>query len=723
MPQFNFKDNETKELIDNAREQPYAIFVGMSGVGKSCLIDILFDSLNWTERITGNIYNNNARTSTSTNTWTRLDVRGKIGGQDLHLIDTAGENFLSLYIKYRGDRPDLDVLFSRESINTTKNPQTEPYDDLFLKILQNATKIYVCLPLHADGFPVRDMLGRAGSFFHNALKVKGEVRFLFTFVDEAIYPNYELPDYHQILRRYREGLLTYDVAKFFDAQIKGNGVTLEFQEDIKKYGNLLKYMDTNDGGIYETNFFNNQDTRPLHVYSLGSYKYKYSYMLYLPMFLDYYQTMEWQQQNPRYNPLPAHLLGICQEYPEVMDNYRKKITDVLAFDDITEMIKSVTTRVQATATKSIVKHTRFWFAGLSLFVMASVMAGIFGMSYQIDSNTKSEMAYMATFDRHTPNPYAGLSKEQLQEKFKYLVMDYERPNKGLYEARPEAKNISNTCASMFTHKEKEDVNYKNFVDGFYGGEGYENHLESLRGDVVESTNSYLSRRFSKQQAKEFRLNNSFPRKEIERQDCIHALVDFWKYRIELSNQANWNESEVKNLIDLFEKIQTFRYLVKSANIKDNIHRELPLLQAWQARFEEKRPVVVPIEQKQAETFIQEYQSSISQEYQSSSKASDTFPIGVLRLNNGMAGCDVSGEFHQEVCSSVKKVFTNSSLAVDSIEARDLINIDSSDFCFANPDKCQKERDWTKSIIIFFGILALSIGAIVVFYKKRSGVSS
>lgn len=141
-----------------------------------------------------------------------------------------------------------------------------------------------------------------------------------------------------------------------------------------------------------------------------------------------------------------------------------------------------------------------------------------------------------------------------------------------------------------------------------------------------------------------------------------------------------------------------------------------MLQAWQARFEEERPVVVPIEQKQAETFIQEYQSSIS-------NASDIFPIGVLRLNNGMAGCDVSGEFHQEVCSSVKKVFTNSSLAVDSIEARDLINIDSSDFCFANPDKCQKERDWTKSIIIFFGILALSIGAIVVFYKKRSGVSS
>lgn len=715
--EFHLNSQATKDLIKNAKKQPYAVFVGMSSIGKTCLIDVLLRSLNWQAENKGDYYNN-PRTPTSRNIWKQLTVDGF---QDLRLIDTAGENFLSLYIKYR-DNPDLDRLFSHDVIHTAENPETRDYDKVFLEVLQKATKIYVCLPLHSNAVDIEPILEQAGGFFRNVLRVEGEVRFLFTFTDLKIHPNYELPNYNQALRRYQADPVHYDLVAFFRGQIVGNDVTAEFLEDIKKYENFLKHMDIEqENNIYNSNFFeNNPKTKPLLVYSLNNYGYKYVYMLYLPMFLDYYQTMELGKTKQVGSPgvLAYPLVSIDKKFTKTIEAYQERVKDVLAFGDITDIsgqIKSMGTRVQATATKSIVEHTRFWFAGLSLFVMASVMAGIFGMSYQIDSNTKSEMAYMATFDRHTPNPYAGLSKEQLQEKFKYLVMDYERPNKGLYEARPEAKNISNTCASMFTNTKKEDVNYKNFVDGFYGGGGYENHLESLRDDVVKSTNSYLSREFSDRKAEEIRRNNSFPRIEMERQDCIHALVDFWKYRIELSNQANWNESEVKNLIDLFEKIQTGRYLVKSANIKDNIHRELPLLQAWQARFEEERPVVVPIEQKQAETFIQEYQSSIN--------ASDIFPIGVLRLNNGMAGCDVSGEFHQEVCSSVKKVFTNSSLAVDSIEVRDLINIDSSDFCFANPDKCQKERDWTKSIIIFFGVLALSIGAIVVFYKKRSGVSS
>lgn len=92
--EFHLNSQATKDLIKNAKKQPYAVFVGMSSIGKTCLIDVLLHSLNWRAENKGDYYNN-PRTPTSRNIWKQLTVDGF---QDLRLIDTAGENFLSLYM-------------------------------------------------------------------------------------------------------------------------------------------------------------------------------------------------------------------------------------------------------------------------------------------------------------------------------------------------------------------------------------------------------------------------------------------------------------------------------------------------------------------------------------------------------------------------------------------------------------------------------------------------
>lgn len=717
-----FHSPELTNIIQNAQKKPYAVFVGMTSVGKSCLIDVILNTLSW--QAEGNFYHNNPRKSTDTNTLNTIPIPGF---QELLLLDTAGENFLSLYIQY-ASQPDMDSLFSKEGINRQENPTTLGYNDLFLKLLQNATKVYVCLPLYSQIANPEHLLNKAKSFFDQKLEVKGEVIFLFTFIDLVLYKQKKfdnLPEYNKTLRKYITSQITDDeLLELFESSLDNHETPTEnYLKDLEKYQGFIKNIDSDNGcNIYETTIFpDNKKSKPLTINKLG--KYKYIYMWYLPMFIDYYQTMELAEKVSFQNAsqLASHLLdlGTDDKTNQNIQNYQLKVKEALAFSDITSAsgyLKSQATNTTKSVKTSLTNHKKnilHYLLVLCLIIIATApISWFFARPLEINHNVKEELAYFVNFDKQTPNPYAGLSIEGLQKNFAYLVKEHEKGNQSLYEVKPiggTGKAIRGACGGLFTNKNTaEDKNYHNFVHGFYGNATNDSiYLQKMRNEVVITTDEYLKKKFA-DKIQQIKSNDQFPRPEMERQDCLHTLTDWWSARIALANQTTWSESEVDNLIKITEKIQTRPELMESANIADNINREFLLLQAWQATFENKKAVVMPIDKE-----------NISQ-----LPTNHELPSGILILGQDMKGCNINTPLHKDVCLGIKSVLTKSTNAMNDIRADDLINIDDG-FCQANPDKCHKQVNWGQFFMMFFILTLVFIMAyiaLLMYRKKQHGAT-
>lgn len=754
---IDFHSPDFKNIIQNAHKNPYAVFVGMTNAGKSCLIDVVLETLSWqANKFT--FYDSNPRQSTNTNTLNTIPIPGF---QDLLLLDTAGENFLSLYIKH-ASQPDMDSLFSAKPINRQENPVTQGYNDLFLQLLQNATKVYVCLPLDSQIANPEPLLSKAEHFFDKTLKVKGEVIFLFTFIDLVLYQQKkfnDLPKYNKALRKYiKDQTIDNELLELLKSSLdngeedNGEEPTNKFREDLAKYQSFIqkmedKDMEGKDGyNIYATDIFpNNKKSKPLAVNKIG--KYKYIYMWHLPMFIDYYQTMELAKNLGIKEPsqLASRLLSLDANDDKAnqnIKNYQDKVKEALAFADITSAsgyLKSQATNITKSVKTSLTNHRKnllHYLLVLCLIIIATApISWFFARPLEINHNVKEELAYFVTFDKQTPNPYAGLSTEGLQKNFAYLVKEYEKGNQSLYETKPidgTGKSTPGECSGLFTNRNlTEDKNYSDFVLGFYGNATNDSiYLQKMRNEVIITTDEYLNGEIFKDKTekehkkkltkddltniiKKIKNSEIFPRKEMERQDCLHTLTDWWSARIALANQTTWSESEVDNLIKITEKIQTRPELMESANIVDNINREVLLLQAWQSVFENKKAVVMPI--------------YIDKENTSQLPTNHELPSGILILDQDMKGCvdpPFHKEFHKDVCLGIKSVLTKSTNAMNDIRADDLINIDDG-FCQANPDKCHKQVNWGQFFMMFFILTLVFIMAyiaLLMYRKKQHGAT-
>lgn len=787
---IDFHSPDFKNIIQNAHKNPYAVFVGMTGVGKSCLIDVVLETLSWQANKVI-FYDSNPRQSTETNTLNTIPIPGF---QDLLLLDTAGENFLSLYIEH-ASQSDMDSLFSTGSINRRENPVTQGYNDLFLQLLQNATKVYVCLPLDSQIANPEHLLNKAKYFFDKTFEVKGEVIFLFTFIDLALYQQKkfeDLPNHNKNLREFntecfpkfqewqslqeqkknkeKEALekskkLTeqadnelekkykkeedIELSKLrypFESLLNDIKCNKEKCQDLAKYQSFIQNMEGSNGyNIYATDIFpNNKKSKPLAVNKLG--KYKYIYMWYLPTFIDYYQTMElagnikFEEASRLANYLSG--LNFDDKANQNIKNYQDKVKEALAFADITSAsgyLKSQATNTTKSVKTSLTNHRKnllHYLLVLCLIIIATApISWFFARPLEINHNVKEELAYFVTFDKQTPNPYAGLSTEGLQKNFAYLVKEYEKGNQSLYETKPidgTGKSTPGECSGLFTNRNlTEDKNYSDFVLGFYGNATNDSiYLQKMRNEVIITTDEYLNGEIFKDKTekehkkkltkddltniiKKIKNSEIFPRKEMERQDCLHTLTDWWSARIALANQTTWSESEVDNLIKITEKIQTRPELMESANIVDNINREVLLLQAWQSVFENKKAVVMPI--------------YIDKENTSQLPTNHELPSGILILDQDMKGCvdpPFHKEFHKDVCLGIKSVLTKSTNAMNDIRADDLINIDDG-FCQANPDKCHKQVNWGQFFMMFFILTLVFIMAyiaLLMYRKKQHGAT-
>lgn len=758
--------------INNSDKKPYSVVVGMSGSGKTCMIDVSLHTLEWH---TETDYGNEAvRKPTSKNELLELTIKGM---SDHLLIDSAGENFRSVFIDCQKEPSELDVIFSYKPIdrNLHEDNTQKGLNQEFKRFIQNAFKVFVCLPLYPHRIDTDSDIKKATAFFYEKLKIQGSLTFIYAFSDLIVYPKYNLPalnnkltefvknvheltnllieyqnrgsnltinyckfsddwqkfirDKENLLRNNQLNNFSEEILKnakkslqlFFQSNVYGNDIKQSFIDELKKYDNFFTQIES----IYKENIINGNDkAKPLQVNSIivNGKEAHYFFALHLPTSLGYYQILELAQLN-KPATLASNISQIDNAYAEHVRYHQDKLKNAFDFKiDVFDRTRQKIIKTNDKFKKNVKKQSYHLpnifmfllsFLGLWVVTCAVLLMILFETSFEIKHNVKN-IAYMVTLDGETPNPYSDLSNDELKKNFRYLVSDFERNDESLYTIKPINKNIPKTCASMFTLRPTaENINYNSFLKDFYNNELnltiHQQNLDKLRHDINQSTQIYLNKEGLSAQIEKIK-NSQFPRQHVERQDCINALSEFWTARINLALNQSWQESEVANAITLFEKVKTSPELTLSANIEDNIQRELPLLQAWQAKLQSKSPKIVPISKEEAN----ELNHNLSK-YQ--------LPTGVFFIGQDMQGCGEKTAFHEQICRNLGITLSNTTLAMNDIQVTDLNEylLDNDKFCQENPDKCKKKFDSEivlDSIILSLPIAVVITVAIVIYRRKK-----
>lgn len=759
--------------IKNRQKKPYSVVVGMPGVGKTCMIDVSLHTLEWH---TETAYNNQAvRKSTSKNELVELTIEGM---NDYFLIDTAGENFRSVFIDCQKEPSELDVIFSYKPIdrNLHENHIQKELNQEFKRFIQHAFKVFVCLPLYPHQIDTDSAVKKASAFFYEQLKIQGSLTFIYAFSDLIVYPRYHLPTLNNKLTEFvknvheltnllieyqNRGLsLTIDYRKFsddwqefikdeenllrnnqpnnfseeilknakeslqlfFQNNVYGNDIKESFIDELEKYDNFFPKIQTI---ISEENIINGNDkSKPLQVNTItvNGKKAHYFFALHLPTSLGYYQILELAPLN---NPavLASNISQIDNAYAEHVRYHQDKLKNAFDFKiDVFDRTRQKISKTNDNIKKNVKKQSyhlpnifMFLLSFLGLWAVTFVALLVtFGQSLQIKNNVRADLGYVVTLDGETPNPFANLSNDKLQKSFIYLVSEFERNDASLYDIKPSSKNAEKTCKSMFTSNPKpENINYQAFLKDFYNNELnltiHQQNLDKLRHDVKESTKDYLNKKDLLDQIDKIKNSQTFPRQYIEREDCINALADWWQARINLALNQSWQESEVANAITLFEKVKTSPELMLSANIEDNIQRELPLLQAWQAKLQGKTAKIIPV--------IKEEGNQLNHNLSKSQ-----IPTGVFFLGQDMQSCSEKNAFYEQICRNLATTLSHTGLAMNDIQVTDMNDylLDNDKFCKANVNKCEKkfERETVFDFAILSLPIAMVITVIIVIYRRK-----
>lgn len=224
--------NKIKQYVQDAKDKPYAVFVGMSGNGKTCMLDLLVRTLQGGVGLIDGI----VRRSTNVNTIVPVEISNK----QSRLLDTAGENFQAWFKSVTNTRNlEVELAFSKTPLKDTNEQTVTPeQNQAFGCLLKNASKLYICTPAKRYGMQVN--INVATNFLCEKLNINGtkpELIFLFNHVDSLIYDGYQdqLPSLSNQFHDYSKKLNKLNqVERFLFRHLDQNITLANFEIELAK---------------------------------------------------------------------------------------------------------------------------------------------------------------------------------------------------------------------------------------------------------------------------------------------------------------------------------------------------------------------------------------------------------------------------------------------------------------------------------------------------------
>lgn len=604
-------DEVVKELLGTEGNHPktkYSVLIGMPGAGKTCMLDILASML-------GKIAPKTIRTSTALNQASEFEIPNS----NAKLIDTAGENFKSWYLKAstRNLRDSLDDFLSGSAVAGNVSGAK---DDAFGRLISHAQSLFICIP--AGGGDLTTSMRDACDFFNKQLKeeLKKEIKrsepnkqltkqdldnqvkrkkipkliFLFNHVDKFIYPQLNKPHTNEARIPRMTQLLSGSNFQDVDSYLNSNkNLDSEKEQYINFYTNKFY-------NLRRENIFQGKESEPLRKYpssdagsavtNSSGIEYCFYYLLYYPHLLDRYRLLEQNPRKPNGNLMKfANILHnldldkepIKEDHKRLIAAYRNIFELEKLRDKLRDKFLSIFWHAK--------KNSPLIKAVVPAVILAAILTFIFLTVFpdKIENRELKDNAQVV-YSLNTKvgnqlqvNPYAGMKPDDLKGLFDKLVKDYEKEKPKSYNPVPHDDAIQGahrgTCHSLFnSNQDGLDGKYGAFLSSFYGP-------SSEINQVIHEQNLAALQTFANGLSGSQKTLSSTVRPGSERQDCTYKLIEeFWKPRIALASM-NANDLKAVNVNALKESLSKLKQdaaFTNVANIQDNIDRELPLLEVW-----------------------------------------------------------------------------------------------------------------------------------------------